>query len=279
LSKNKIITVQNIPITISGGDLDSYICITDIANARVGDTRAADVIKNWLRNRLTLEFLGAWETIYNPNFKVDEFDHFKSQAGLHTFTMSATEWIEKTGAVGIFVKRGKYGGTYAHQDIAFEFASSVSPVFKLYLIKEFQRLKSDENDRLRLEWSAKRFLSKNNYHIHTDAIKNFVLPQMDVSKHLEWLTYADEADLLNVALFKCTAKQWRASNPDLAKTQNIRDFASINELTVLSNLETHNAQMIKEGVSKSERFEVLKGIAEYQLGVLSAADSVKKLSK
>jgi hypothetical protein len=277
MAKNKIITVQNIPITISDNDLDSYISITDIANAKVGDTRAADVIKNWLRNRLTLEFLGTWETIYNPDFKVVEFDHFKSQAGLHTFTMSASEWIEKTSAVGLYVKRGKYGGTYAHQDIAFEFASSVSPIFKLFLIKEFQRLKAEENDRLRLEWSAKRFLSKNNYRIHTDAIKNFVLPQLDIAQNPEWLVYADEADLLNVALFRCTAKQWRDANPDLAKTQNIRDLATINELTVLSNLETHNAQMIKEGMPKSERFEVLKGIAEYQLGVLTAADSVKRL--
>jgi hypothetical protein len=209
---------------------------------------------------------------------VVEFDHFKSQAGLHTFTMSASEWIEKTGAIGLTVKKGKYGGTFAHQDIAFEFASAVSPVFKLYLIKEFQRLKAEENDRLRLEWNAKRFLSKNNYHIHTDAVKNYVLPRMSIAQEREWLVYADEADLLNVALFRCTAKQWREANPDLAKSkQNIRDFASINELTVLSNLETHNAQMIREDLPKAKRFEALREIAEYQLHILTEADDVKRL--
>jgi len=277
MPKNQVITVQDIPITVTQGDQDSFICITDIANAKVGETRAADVIKNWLRNRITLEFLGTWEQIYNPNFKVVEFDHFKSQAGLHTFTLSASEWIEKTGAIGLFVKKGKYGGTFAHQDIAFEFASAVSPVFKLYLIKEFQRLKAEENDRQRLEWSAKRFLSKNNYHIHTDAVKNYALPRMSVTQEREWLVYADEADLLNVALFRCTAKQWREANPDAAKGLNMRDFASINELTVLSNLETHNAQMIREDTPKAQRFAALREIADYQLRILEEADDVKRL--
>ena len=217
--------------------------------------------------------------MYNPDFKVVEFDHFKSEAGLHMFTLSAKEWIESTHAVGMYVQAGRYGGTYAHKDIAFEFGSAISPIFKLYLLKEYQRLKDEENDRLKLEWDAKRFLSKNNYLIHTDAIKNYVLPQSNHSKSTEWLVYADEADLLNVALFGCTAKEWRDANPVLAAKQNIRDFASIAQLTVLSNLETHNAEMIKQGIDKAERFDRLKQIAEYQLRVLTEAEVIQKLPK
>ena len=191
--------------------------------------------------------------------------------------MSAKEWIEKTNAIGIYVQAGRYGGTYAHKDIAFEFGSAISAVFKLYLLKEYQRLKDDENDRLKIEWNAKRFLSKNNYLIHTDAVKNYVLPQSNYSKNTEWLAYADEADLLNVALFNCTAKSWRDANPELAKNSNIRDYASITELTVLSNLETHNAELIKKEIAKTERFQTLCEIAKYQLRVLSEAEEIKKL--
>ena len=259
--KTTSITVQDVPVTIMNVDQRDYISLTDMARARTDAGRAADVIKNWLRARSTLEFLGTWEIMYNPNFKVVEFDHFKSEAGLHTFTLSAKEWIEKTNAVGIYVQAGRYGGTYAHKDIAFEFGSAISPVFKLYLLKEYQRLKDAENDRLKLEWSAKRFLSKNNYLIHTDAVKNYVLPQSNYTKNTEWLAYADEADLLNVALFGCTAKAWREANPTLAKNSNIRDYASIAELTVLSNLETHNAELIKSRMEKKERFEALRQIA------------------
>ena len=230
MQKNKIITVQNLPITISKEEIDDYICITDIAAAKSDNSRAADVIKNWMRNRITLEFLGAWEQIYNANFKVVEFDHFRQQAGLHTFVLSVSEWIEQTNSIGIFVKKGRYGGTYAHKDIAFEFASAISPIFKLYLIKEFQRLKEEENNLLKLEWDAKRFLTKNNYLIQTDAIKS-----------------------------------------------NVRDYATINELTVLSNLETHNAQMIREEKSKEERFQILKEIADYQMQILSVADGITNL--
>mgnify|MGYP004527034057 CR=1 FL=1 len=176
--KNRIINVQDVPISILQQELDEYICITDIAKAKTGESRSADVVKNWLRNRNTLEFLGTWEMIYNPDFKVVEFDHFKSEAGLHTFVLSVAEWINKTNAIGLYVKRGKYGGTYAHKDIAFEFASAISPVFKLYLIKEFQRLKEEENNLEKSEWNAKRFLTKNNYLIQTDAVKNYLIPQM-----------------------------------------------------------------------------------------------------
>ena len=275
--KASLITVQNTDITVMKIDKEDFICLTDMAKARTDANRAADVIKNWLRARTTLEFLGTWEVMYNPNFKVVEFDHFKSEAGLHTFTLSAREWIEKTNAIGMYVQAGRYGGTYAHKDIAFEFGSAISPVFKLYLLKEYQRLKDEENDRLKLEWDAKRFLSKSNYLIHTDAVKNYVLPQSNYTVSTEWLTYADEADLLNVALFGCTAKAWRDANPELAKSGNIRDYASIAELTVLSNLETHNAELIKSGVSKAERFKTLREIAQYQLRVLSEAERIRAL--
>ena len=274
MSKNRIITVQDIPITVSEADIDDYICITDMATAKSDSSRAADVIKNWLRNRNTLEFLGTWEQIYNSDFKVVEFDHLKAEAGLHTFVLSASEWIDKTNAIGLFVKKGRYGGTYAHKDIAFEFASAISPVFKLYLIKEFQRLKEQENDIKKIEWDAKRLLSKNNYLIQTDAVKNYLIPVCNYREELSWLPYAEEADLLNVALFGFTAKAWREANPELAKNSNVRDYSSINELTVLSNLETHNAQMIREGKSKEERFLVLKEIAEYQIRILNEAQNI-----
>ena len=277
--KTSSILVQDVPVTVMSIDQRDYISLTDMAKARTDAGRAADVIKNWLRARSTLEFLGTWEIMYNPDFKVVEFDHFKSEAGLHTIPLSAKEWIESTHAIGMYVQAGRYGGTYAHKDIAFEFGSAISPIFKLYLLKEYQRLKDEENDRLKLEWDAKRFLSKNNYLIHTDAIKNYVLPQSNHSKSTEWLVYADEADLLNVALFGCTAKEWRDANPVLAAKQNIRDFASIAQLTVLSNLETHNAEMIKQGIDKAERFDRLKQIAEYQLRVLTEAEAIQKLPK
>ena len=271
--KNSIIEVQDIKINITNIDEKDYICISDIAKAKSDNSRAADVIRNWLRNRSTLEFLTTWEQIYNPNFKVFESEHFRKQVGLLTFTPSVTEWCERTNAIGIYSKMGKYGGTYAHKDIAFEFASAISPVFKLYLIKEFERLKELENKNR--EWNVKRILTKNNYLIHTDAIKKYILPDNDYYKNKEWLKYADEADLLNVIIFKTTAKDWRKLNPNLAKNSNVRDYASINELTVLSNLESHNAELIKEGKTKEERFEALNEIATYQLNVLNESDNLK----
>ena len=270
---NKIITVQDIDITISKINEEDYICITDFAVIKDKGPRAADVIRNWLRNRSTLEFLSTWEVLYNEYFKVFESEHFRKQVGLLTFTPSVSEWVDKTNAKGLYVKKGKYGGTYAHKDIAFEFASAISPVFKLYLIKEFQRLKSNEYDNL--EWNAKRFLSKNNYLIHTDAIKNYILPNSNYSRDKEWLVYASEADILNVAVWNCMASEWRQANTELALKGNIRDFATINELTVLSNLETHNAELIKQEKSKTERFEILLNIAKYQLNILSSAAKLK----
>lgn len=274
---NRIIMVQDVPVTISKAELDDYICITDIAGAKSENARAADVVRNWLRNRSTLEFLSTWEQIYNPDFKVFESEHFKKQAGLLTFTPSVSEWIEQTNAIGLYVKKGRYGGTFAHKDIAFEFASAISPVFKLYLIKEFDRLKAEESNHAKIEWDAKRFLTKNNYLIQTTAVKNYILPAVKYKENLEWLAYAEEADILNVALFGFTAKAWREANPELAKKNNVRDFATINELTVLSNLETHNADMIRSGLAKEERFKRLRHIAEYQLEILNEAEKVKAL--
>lgn len=273
--KNNLIIVQDISINVIVENKSDYISITDIAKAKAGYSRAADVIRNWLRNRNTLEFLSTWEFLYNKNFKVFEAEHFKKQVGLLTFTPSIVEWIDKTNAIGIYSKRGKYGGTYAYKDIAFEFAAAISSVFKLYLIKEFQRLKETENKSS--EWDVKRLLTKNNYLIHTDAIKNYILPKTNYYKDKGWLKYAEEADILNVIIFKTTAKEWRKFNPKLAKSSNVRDYGTINELTVLSNIESHNAELIKVGKSKEERFEILLNIAEYQLGILNREEEKKIL--
>ena len=250
-----------------------------IQKAKGGDARAADIIKNWIRNRSTIEFLGTWETLYNPNFKVVEFDHFRKEAGLPTFTMSVSNWIEKTGAIGIVSKAGRYGGTYAHKDIAFEFCSAISPMFKLYVIKEYQRLVELERSELALSWNVKRLLSKANYHIHTDAIKNVILPKLNISQMKQGLVYASEADLLNMVLFDCTAKQWQEANPELAKTMNIRDTATINQLIVLSNIESLNAELIKQGVSKEDRFTILRRTAEEQLAVLISRNAEQNFAK
>jgi len=210
--KGSKITVQNIQINITTYLEEDFICLTDMANGKESASRAADIIKNWLRNRYTIEFLGTWEQINNPGFKVVEFDHFKKQAGLPSFVLSVSEWVEKTDAIGMIVKKGKYGGTYAHKDIAFEFGSAISVPFKLYLIKEFQRLKDDENDRLKLDWNFQCTLSKINYTIHTDAIKENLIPK-ELTKNQVSFVYASEADLLNMALFGITAKQWRDATP------------------------------------------------------------------
>ncbi len=274
MAKNKIIQVQNIPISISTESGNDFFCLTDMANAKEGESRAADIIKNWLRNRYTLEFLGTWEQINNPNFKVVEFDHFKMQAGLPSFVLSVSEWIEKTNATGISVKKGKYGGTYAHRDIAFEFGSAISASFKLYLIKEFQRLKDDENDRLNLTWNLHRTLSKINYRIHTDAIKVHIIPN-SITKDQANLVYANEADVLNVALFGKTAKQWRDENPNTEG--NIRDQATIEQLLVLANIESMNAEFIKMNLPQADRLLKLNQIAISQLKAIMGNPQIKKL--
>ena len=271
--------VQGIEIALTTINEEDFICITDIVKAKGGDARAADIIKNWIRNRSTIEFLGTWETLYNPNFKVVEFDHFRKEAGLPTFTMSVSNWIEKTGAIGIVSKAGRYGGTYAHKDIAFEFCSAISPMFKLYVIKEYQRLVELERSELALSWNVKRLLSKANYHIHTDAIKNVILPKLNISQMKQGLVYASEADLLNMVLFGCTAKQWQEANPELAKTMNIRDTATINQLIVLSNIESLNAELIKQSISKEDRFAILRRTAEEQLAVLISRNAEQNFAK
>ena len=279
MTKTSIMNVQGIEIALTTINEEDFICITDIVKAKGGDARAADIIKNWIRNRSTIEFLGTWETLYNPNFKVVEFDHFRKEAGLPTFTMSVSTWIEKTGAIGIVSKAGRYGGTYAHKDIAFEFCSAISPMFKLYVIKEYQRLVELERSELALSWNVKRLLSKANYHIHTDAIKNVILPKLNISQMKQGLVYASEADLLNMVLFGCTAKQWQEANPELAKTMNIRDTATINQLIVLSNIESLNAELIKQGISKEDRFAILRRTAEEQLAVLISRNAEQNFAK
>ena len=276
----KKLEIENNIISLTKVNKEDYICLTDMAKAKQGFNRAADIIKNWIRSRTTIEFLGTWEIMYNPNFKVVEFDHFKREAGVPSFVLNPKYWVEKTGAIGIFSKSGRYGGTYAHRDIAFEFGAAISATFKLYLIKEYQRFKEVESKQFNLEWDVKRILSKANYHLQTDAVQKHILPKKNYSKIQEWLIYADEADLLNVALFRCTAKDWRLSNTQHAdKGLNIRDFASIIELTVLSNLESHNAQLIREKIGKKERFMKLVEIAKYQLRVLRENDLIKSLKK
>lgn len=274
MAKNKTIQVQNIPIAVSSDGGHDFICLTDMANAKEGESRAADIIKNWLRNRYTLEFLGTWEQMHNPDFKVVEFDHFKMQAGLPSFVLSVSEWIEKTNAKGMTVKKGKYGGTYAHVDIAFEFGSAISASFKLYLIKEFQRLKEDENNRLQLTWNLHRTLSKINYQIHTDAIKEHIIPDI-LSKEQAAQVYASEADVLNVALFGKTAKQWQTKNPDTEG--NIRDQATIEQLLVLANLESLNAEFIKMKLPQTDRLIKLNQTAITQLKAILGRPQIKKL--
>ena len=261
------IKVQNTEITVVNIEEHDYISLTDMAGAKENDARAADVIKNWLRNRYTIEFLGTWEMIHNPDFKVVEFDHFRKEAGLPTFVLSCSEWIDKTNAIGIVVKKGRYGGTYAHRDIAFEFGSAISVPFKLYLIEEFQRLKAEEQKLL--GWSAKRELAKINYRIHTDAIKQNLIPN-ELTPQQKSFIYADEADMLNVAMFGMTAKEWRESNPELKG--NIRDYATINQLICLSNMENLNAVFINDGLPQSERLEKLNKIAIQQMKVLENVD-------
>lgn len=262
------IIVNDTEISVISTNENDYICLTDMIKAKEGEF----FFSNWLRNRNTVEFLGIWEKVYNPDFNCAEFDIIKSQAGLNSYRLSAKEWMEKTNAIGIVSKAGRYGGTYAHKDIAFEFAMWISPEFKVYLIREFQRLKEQEQQLI--GWTAKRELSKINYHIHTDAIKNNLIPAELTASQVS-IVYANEADVLNVALFGITAKQWRDVNPDLKG--NIRDYATINELICLSNMENINAVLIDEGVVQKERLVKLNRIAIQQMKVLQDIEGRKLL--
>ena len=273
MAKNKKIEVNGTEITIFQSESSDYISLTDIARYK-DSSNTDDIIKNWLRNRNTIELLGFWEQMYNPDFKPVEFDGFRKQAGLNSFVLTPKRWIETTNAIGIVSKSGRYGGTFAHKDIAFEFASWISIEFKLYIIKEFQRLKESESDRLKLEWSFQRTLAKVNYHIHTDAIKQNLIPTALDKTKINFV-YANEADLLNVALFGQTAKQWRTENPELEG--NIRDAATIEQLVVLSNLESLNSVFIHQGQSQSERLIQLNTIAITQMKALVNNKQIKNL--
>ena len=249
-----VLTVKNTSVSVIKVGDEDFLSLTDIAKFKSDEPNA--VIANWLRNRNTIEYLGIWESLYNPQFKPLEFEGFRKEAGLNAFTMSPSKWIESTGAIGIVTKSGRYGGTYAHKDIAFKFASWISVEFELYVAKEFQRLK--EQEQAQLGWSVKRELSKLNYHIHTDAIKQNLIPP-ELTAQQKSFVYAEEADVLNVALFGITAREWREANPDLKG--NVRDYATINQLICLSNLENLNAVFIQKGMPQAERLTELNKIA------------------
>ena len=270
MAKNNKIIVQGNEITILSEQEIDYISLTDMLKAKDGDF----FISDWLRNRNTVEFLGIWESIHNPDFNYGEFAIIRSQAGLNSYKLSVKEWVEKTNAIGLRATAGRYGGTYAHRDIAFEFGMWISPEFKIYLIREFDRLKQEENRRLSLEWNLQRTLSKINYRIHTDAIKEHIIPHIVTKEQISY-TYAEEADLLNVALFGMTAKQWRETNPDLKG--NIRDYATLEQLVVLSNMESINALLIRQQLAQSERLVQLNKVAITQMRSLVENKNLKRL--
>jgi hypothetical protein len=268
-ASKSIIAVKGSPVTVVRENDTDYISLTDIAKHKEPD-RADQIIQNWMRNRNTVEFLGIWERLNNPGFNPLEFEGFRSRAGLNSFVLTPRQWIDATSAVGMVSKSGRYGGgTFAHRDIAFEFASWISVEFRLYLIKEFQRLKEDENRRLSLAWNLNRTLSNLNYRIHTDAVKAHLIPS-EVTPAQAAITYATEADLLNVALFGHTARQWRDANPKLEG--NVRDYAGIEQLLVLANMEGMNAEFIHMGLAQGERLKRLNQIAIRQMQVLTSSN-------
>ena len=271
-ARKSTLEVQGTEITVMSHPAGDFISLTDMLKAKDGDF----FISDWLRNRNTVEFLGIWERIHNPDFNYGEFATIKSQAGLNSYKISVKDWVAKTHAIGLRATAGRYGGTYAHQDIAFEFGMWISPEFKIYLIKEFQRLKEDENSRLSLAWNLNRTLSKLNYRIHTDAIKTHLIPAV-VTPAQAAITYATEADLLNVALFGHTAKQWRDSNPKL--DGNMREYATVEQLLVLANIEGMNAEFIHMGLPQGERLKRLNEIAIRQMQVLTSVPAVKQLKE
>jgi len=274
MAKRKV-NVKGTEIVVFSKEKEDYISLTDIAKYKDSE-RTNYIIQNWMRNRSTIEFIGLWELLHNPDFKGIEFDAFKNEAGSNSFTLTPKRWINSTNAIGIISKSGRYGGTYAHQDIAFEFASWISAEFKLYLLKEFQRLKQAEIDQKKLEWNVSRTLAKVNYFIHTDAIKENLIPE-NISESKRKFVYADEADLLNIALFGKTAKEWREKYPDLRG--NIRDYATLEQLVVLSNMESYNSELIKMQITSDERLKKLNKIAIDQMKVLIENRSIKKLKE
>ena len=267
--KSDTLHVKGIDVGIYTEDYrNEYISLTDIARFRNSDDPRF-AIQNWMRNRNTIEFLGLWESLHNPNFNRVQFDTFRTEAGLNRFVMTPSKWVENTGAIGITAKAGRYGGTYAHSDIAMEFASWISAEFKLYLMKDYRRLKFDENSRLSLSWNLNREISKLNYRVHTNAIQQNLLPP-DLTREQQSFVYADEADMLNVALFGLTAAQWRSQNQGCKG--NIRDYASLQQLLVLANMESYNALLIEQKLPQTERLQMLRQMAVRQLQVLSSLD-------
>lgn len=279
MAKTKKITVQNTEVSVLlNGNENDFICLTDMA--RFKDNDPFSVIGHWLRNRNTIEYLGVWEMLHNPNFKPTEFDRFRNEAGLNSFTLSPKKWTDATNAIGIISKAGRYGGTFAHKDIAFNFGMWLSPSFQLYIVKEYQRLKEEENNPLLGKWNVHRILTKANYTLQTDAIKS-VIPQYNLSKYKERIAYASEADMLNIIIFGCTAKDWEQANPELAKKgYNLRDTATINQLVVLSNIEARNSELLKQyGLEQKERMRILHQIAKEQLTVLNTNNVEQKFRK
>lgn len=270
MTKTKKINIEGVEISIISHDKDDFISLTDMARSQLQDV----VIIKWLSLKSTIEYLGEWEALYNPNFNYTDFGTIKNAAGSNNFVLSVKQWIEATKAIGIVAKAGRYGGTYAHKDIAFHFGMWISPKFQLLLVKEYQRLKEDESDRLQLEWNFQRTLAKVNYHIHTDAIKENLIPK-EITKAQASFIYATEADVLNMALFGITAKEWRFQNPE--SKGNIRDYASIEQLVVLSNLESINALLIQQGKSQNKRLVLLNKVAINQMKSLIDNKSIKKL--
>jgi len=270
MAKKEKIIVQGTEITIISEKENNYISLTDMLKAKDGDF----FISDWLRNRNTVEFLGIWESIYNPNFNYGEFAIIRSQAGLNNYKISVKEWVEKTNAIGLKATAGRYGGTYAHKDIAFEFGMWISPQFKIYLIREFDRLKEDETRRNSIEWNLQRTLSKINYRIHTDAIKEHIIPDLVTKEQINYV-YANEADLLNVALFGKTAKEWRDENPN--EKGNMRDYATLEQLVVLSNMESINALLIRQELPQQERLVQLNNVAITQMRSLIENKKMKLL--
>ncbi|MCE7067617.1 KilA-N domain-containing protein [Dyadobacter sp. CY326] len=274
--KNTKLIVQDIEIGLLTINSEDYICLTDMVKAKDGDFFVSD----WLRNVNTLEYLDAWEGMYNPDFNHGEFAAIRSHSGVNSFKISVKEWVAKTNAIGIVAKPGRYGGTYAHKDIAFNFGMWISPVFQLYIVKEYQRLKEIESNQYNLEWNVKRVLCKANYKIHTDAVKNYIIPHAGYTKAKEWLLYADEADLLNIAMWGCTARDWKQANPQrVSQGENIRDMASINDLAILSNIESLNSILISQRLSKTDRLRFLAHTVEQQRKSLTGLDLMKGIQK
>lgn len=275
--KNQVITVDGRDIVITQIDDKDYISLSDMAR----DDGGHDRIKNWMRNRDTIEFLTIWEQIHNPDFNTVQMHRITEDAGLNRFTISPKQWISETEAIGMVSRAGRYGGVYAHRDIAYNFGMWLSPKFSLLVVREFDRLKSEEYSRQKLEWDYQRFLTKVNYRLHTDTIKDVIIPRLRAQQNRtpDWLVYAEEADILNMAVFGMMAKDWREQNPELARSGNMRDYAEIVELNVLANIESLNAVLIDQGMDKTQRFQVLSQAALSQFKRLSENDNLKQLEE